>query len=315
MIASNKERDDYLDRQLDNQHTRSNRHRKDLNRWIEECDTQRGILDKHEEDTDRLREDLADALARIEEMSTKLCRCREGKEVVTGEGTADIPFELEYAEPEEEDTTGTSSPDNSYHEAPLATTDVVMSHPMGPSPILPIIVHRDESARSHVPACCQALPTPQASPLVSVDEEVEEVTPEGVQGLEGLISWQEARRRFLGLEREVRTRKTKSGRKVTEGRRSTGIHLTNKRFHPYHISSESNLRRGFRRAERDLSGYESSSESGSDGLSCDTERGDGRHSSSGRRNVVPANLGTSGEPVRQHARSSSRVDWTGRLHH
>jgi len=54
---------------------------------------------------------------------------------------------------------------------------------------------------------------------------VERCVPEGVQGLRGLISWQEARRRFLGQE-EVGFVKTKSNRKFAEGRRSTGISLT-----------------------------------------------------------------------------------------
>jgi len=51
-------------------------------------------------------------------------------------------------------------------------------------------------------------------------------------------------------------------------------------FHPYHyhLNVESNLHRGFHRAARDLDGYESSSESGIEGLSCNTEQGDGRHS-------------------------------------
>ena len=214
-------------------------------------------------------------------MSTKLYHCRCGPDVVAVASPRQDPEELEYAE-EEVETTESSSSNSSHHEAPVSADHEVVDRAMGASPSIPILIHRDESARLHVPSCCQALPTPSASQLTEIVEEiqacvsmpVERCIPEGVQGLRGLISWQEARRRFLGQE-AVRNVKTKSSRQFTEGRRSTGISLVNRRFHPYHLSAESKLRRGFRRAERDLSGYESSSESGTSGLSCNSERGDG----------------------------------------
>ena len=185
---------------------------------------------------------------------------------------------------------------------------------MGPSPSMPILIHQDESAHSHMPSCCQALLTPLASQLTEIVEEIQarvsmpvkRCIPKGVQGLRGLISWQEARRRFLGQE-AVCTVKTKSNHKFTEGHRSTGISLVNRHFHPYHLSAESKLRRGFRRAERDLSGYESSSKSGTSGLSCDSERGNGRVAPAWQSGgVVKTDLGT--HDGSRGSRSSSRVD-------
>jgi len=246
-------------------------------------------------------------------MSTKLCHCRCGPDVVAVASPRQGPEELEYAE-EEVETTETSSSNSSYHEAPVGADHEVVDRTMGASPTRPILIHRDESARLHVPSCCQALPTPSASQLTEIVEEiqarvsmpVEQRIPEGIQGLRNLISWQEARRRFLGQE-TVCTIKTKSDRKFTEGRRSTGISLGNRRFHPYHLSAESKLRRGFRRAERDLSGYESSSESGTSGLSCDSERGDGRYAHARQSSgAVKADLGA--HDGSRGSRSSSRVD-------
>ena len=108
---------------------------------------------------------------------------------------------------------------------------------------MPILIHQDESACSHMPFCCQALPTPSVSQLTEIIEElqttismpIERYIPEGVQGLRGPIPWQEARRRFLGQE-VVRTVKMKPDRKFTEGCRSTGISLVNRHFHSYHLS-------------------------------------------------------------------------------
>jgi len=71
-------------------------------------------------------------------------------------------------------------------------------------------------------------------------------------------------RRVEALETKLRTHVSHSGRKTYQGRRSTGIALKH-RYAPY-LQVERNLRRNRRRAERDLGGYESSSESGSSGL-------------------------------------------------
>jgi len=105
-------------------------------------------------------------------MSTKLCHCRCGPDVVAVASPRQDPEELEYAE-EEVETTETSSSNSSYHEAPVDADHEVIDRTMGASPSMPILIHRDESARSHVPSCCQALPTPSASQLTEIVEEIQ----------------------------------------------------------------------------------------------------------------------------------------------
>jgi len=189
-------------------------------------------------------------------MSKQLCHCRCAPEVIAVASPRWTTEGLEYAEVEAE-TTGTSSTNSSYHEAPLEVTPAIVDRSMGPLPPMPVLIHWDESACSYVPSCCQALPTALASQVqaaISMPvnaaqvEAIERVLPDKVQGLENIILWQAARRRFLGKE-VVHPHQNKSACKFTEGRRSTGISLIHSRFHPYHLASESKLRRGFRRAE------------------------------------------------------------------
>jgi len=104
-------------------------------------------------------------------MSTKLCHCRCGPDVVAVASPRQGPEELEYAE-EEVETTETSSSNSSYHEAPVSADHEVVDRAMGASPSMPILIHRDESARLHVPSCCQMLPTPSASRLTEIVEEI-----------------------------------------------------------------------------------------------------------------------------------------------
>jgi len=66
-------------------------------------------------------------------MSTKLCHCCCGPDVVAVASPRQDPEELEYAE-EEVETTEASSSNSSYHEAPVDADHEVIDRTMGASP-------------------------------------------------------------------------------------------------------------------------------------------------------------------------------------
>ncbi|KAF9785381.1 hypothetical protein BJ322DRAFT_1020916 [Thelephora terrestris] len=57
----------------------------------------KGVLARRDEKTEELENVVAVLTAQVESLQDKTCNCKEGPKLV-GEGTADVPFELEYAD-------------------------------------------------------------------------------------------------------------------------------------------------------------------------------------------------------------------------
>jgi len=110
---------------------RASRHRRDIEKvdlkvdkmaeWEEKCQTLTNdllarvqILEERDADKNgqilELTEKVLELEGRVESMSDKLCHCARPAELVVGDGSAEAPFELEYADEE-----GSGSSDRSNH--------------------------------------------------------------------------------------------------------------------------------------------------------------------------------------------------------
>jgi hypothetical protein len=165
MINSNKKRDKYLDKELDNHQKRINRHCRDLEALCQENHPLEDRVLMREVEADHHKEMLMEIL-------DQLCHCVKDKApVLEGNGTADSLFELndglEYA--------GLPS---SYHDAPLASSESAEAEQpqaivLSAAPI-PVPSPMRNSDQENVHLACYKLPTPTSSPLVLIKEEMSE---------------------------------------------------------------------------------------------------------------------------------------------
>ncbi|KAF9785288.1 hypothetical protein BJ322DRAFT_1193547 [Thelephora terrestris] len=104
-------------------------------------------------------EDMVSVLtARVESLQDKTCNCKEGP-VLVGQGTADVPFELEYA-----DEVVLPSPNPSSYATPPIENTVPVPTPAPASTLA-------ESDKEN----CQCCPLQPISQLVKIEDEVMEV--------------------------------------------------------------------------------------------------------------------------------------------
>ena len=89
-IGKLQSRDETLDHELDNHQQRLDRHREDLLASERFYNT---LLDR----VTALEDENRTLKTQVESMSNKLCHCRQGGPTISGEGTREEPFELEYA--------------------------------------------------------------------------------------------------------------------------------------------------------------------------------------------------------------------------
>src|SRR5882762_3890290 len=113
-------RDAYVDRKLDTQHQRSDRHRGKLNFLA--CDR----VELVDSELLRLHGENDELKAKVASMAEHLCRCSQLSPALSGAGTAAEPFKLEYES------------DSSYHSAPIASNCLSCAVPLPPENVDPI---------------------------------------------------------------------------------------------------------------------------------------------------------------------------------
>src|SRR5882762_1181408 len=125
-------RDAYVDRKLDTQHQRSDRHRGKLNflacDWVELVDSE--LL--------HLRGENDELKVKVASMAEHLCRCSQSSPALSGAGTAAKPFELEYKS------------DSSYHLVPIASNCSSCTVPPPPENDKPIPVPPPNSESENI---------------------------------------------------------------------------------------------------------------------------------------------------------------------
>jgi hypothetical protein len=239
LINSNKERDQYAIDGFKCHGDRLDRHRS----YIDQDGRKLRALEVL---TDQLQDKVFELEGRCESMSNRLCNCRAVSPGLLGRGTGE-PIELEY------------ETDRSYHTPPVASP-VENTEPIPvpePSPFdqapLP------SSDQENVPPCCSA-PTSSRPPLAPIEED-----PTDLGG--------EAERRQVMLDvmaKKVKVRQTcRKSRPFKNSFHPYRLPVGKGRKCPwdYFLPSHAIGRWNHRRIERGLFGYESDSESGSEGLS------------------------------------------------
>ncbi|KAF9783323.1 hypothetical protein BJ322DRAFT_1022017 [Thelephora terrestris] len=118
----------------------------------------KGALARRDEKTEQLEDVVAALTAQVESLQEKTCNCQKGP-VLVGQGTADVPFELEYA-----DEVVLPSPNPSSYATPPIENSVPIPTP-APASML---------AESDKENCRRCLLQP-ISQLVKIEDEVMEV--------------------------------------------------------------------------------------------------------------------------------------------
>ncbi|KAF9790792.1 hypothetical protein BJ322DRAFT_1017433 [Thelephora terrestris] len=118
----------------------------------------KGALARRDEKTDQLEDVVAVLTARIASLQDKTCNCKEGP-VLVGQGTANVPFELEYA-----DKVVLPSPNPSSYATPPIENAIPIPTPAPASTL----------AESNKENCRRCLLQP-ISQLVKIEDEVMEV--------------------------------------------------------------------------------------------------------------------------------------------
>jgi hypothetical protein len=245
---------------LDKMDTRLDRHRENLNELNEH--SQEFVT--HFENVDKSivagREERRDMQAVIDGMVPRLCACGDKSVVVPEDGSQERPFEVQDGPPSEYHT----PPATSGNPSPPSENSVPIPIPFVFGTISP------------------GAPVPEGT--TSQDVVIEEVP--SLVGIPTLAEISAESRRLRETTRPTRPvrRRLSSGVDATHPyRMALGNRREQKlRYEQYDSQRKRRERRRIRRLNRQLGGYESSSESGSQGLSCDTECGDGGLSGSGR---------------------------------
>ncbi|KAF9789856.1 hypothetical protein BJ322DRAFT_1179100 [Thelephora terrestris] len=118
----------------------------------------KGALARRDEKTEQLEDVVAVLTAQVASLQDKTCNCKEGPKLV-GQGTADIPFELEYT-----DKVVLPSPNPSSYATPLIENAVPVPTPAPASTLA-------ASDKKNCPRC----PLQPISQLVKIEDEVMEV--------------------------------------------------------------------------------------------------------------------------------------------
>ncbi|KAF9791890.1 hypothetical protein BJ322DRAFT_1102415 [Thelephora terrestris] len=118
----------------------------------------KGALAQRDEKTEQLEDVVAVLTAQVESLQEKTCNCKEGP-VLVGQGTADVPFELEYAD---EVVLPSPSP-SSYAMPPIENAVPVPT----PAPASTLAKSDKEN--------CRRCPLQPISQLVKIEDEVMEV--------------------------------------------------------------------------------------------------------------------------------------------
>ncbi|KAF9785287.1 hypothetical protein BJ322DRAFT_1108742 [Thelephora terrestris] len=118
----------------------------------------KGALARRDEKTEQLEDVVAVLSAQVASLQDKTCNCKEGP-VLVGEGTADVPFELEYA-----DEVVLPSPNPSSYATPPVENSVPVPTPAPASTLA-------ESDKEN----CRRCPLQPVSLLVKIEDEVMEV--------------------------------------------------------------------------------------------------------------------------------------------
>ncbi|KAF9790762.1 hypothetical protein BJ322DRAFT_1104411 [Thelephora terrestris] len=118
----------------------------------------KGVLARRDEKTEQLEDVVAVLTAQVASLQDKTCNCKEGPKLV-GEGTADVPFELEYA-----DEVVLPSPNPSSYATPPVENAVPVPTPAPASTLA-------ESDKEN----CRRCPLQPISQLVKIEDEVMEV--------------------------------------------------------------------------------------------------------------------------------------------
>ena len=222
--------------------------------------------------------------ASIDSMSGKLCHCQKSP-VLSGQGTPTIPFELE------EDGLEYATPPSLSSPNPPAPVENTAPIPI-PTPAADSLP-RDSDAENIPPACCASATGPTFAPMLGRLVEVEETEDEA-----NWVSTEQFRR---GVENRelvvrqlcVRTKRRRVdqnpyrmalGDKSQQRGRDLLLARRGAKFHAdYHVPSVRQLRKNGRALDGVVqrhrpTGYQSDSESGSSGLSCDTNYRGHHHS-------------------------------------
>ncbi|KAF9785270.1 hypothetical protein BJ322DRAFT_1108723 [Thelephora terrestris] len=118
----------------------------------------KGALARRDEKTEELENVVAVLSAQVESLQDKTCNCKEGPKLI-GQGTADIPFELEYAD----EVVLPSSNPSSYATPPIENAVPVPT----PAPASTLAESDKEN--------CRRCPLQPISQLVKIEDEVMEV--------------------------------------------------------------------------------------------------------------------------------------------
>ena len=218
------EREERRDKEVDSLMERLNRHRRDL-------EATHSKARKTQEKIRGLEEEVLTLKVQVGSMADKVCRCSERSPALSGEGTQNAPFELDYE--------GSSG----FYHVPPEETPATSDEP------LPVVVREVvEGVLGQDDAI--------VGRLVPIVEE-EEADPSQVER-------EYAQRMSHTTVRPRRRRTTTLKRQDVYPHRMTA---GRERVHPYFFRVESEYRRTLRRGHRGVSaGYQSDSESGSDGL-------------------------------------------------
>jgi hypothetical protein len=239
MMNSNAKTDESVHKTFDGYQGRLDRHRTNI-------DNDHKRIRELERSVSSLLVDNVELKVQVESMADKLCRCGDRSPALSGAGTRNSPFELDY----ESDASYTAPPVE--NQVPLP---VVLEQSPLPS-----------SNQENIPPACCADP-PASSDVVMVplveseDERVFRVSPEEAERRKKVLA--RLNKRVVVRQTCIRSKGKIPdrfiGRMVPGGGRKT--------FRDYHLGVHHEFRRNGRRIERGLGGYESSSESGSEGLS------------------------------------------------
>ncbi|KAF9789623.1 hypothetical protein BJ322DRAFT_1105482 [Thelephora terrestris] len=118
----------------------------------------KGALARRDEKTEQLEDVVAVLTAQVASLQDKTCNCKEGP-VLVGQGTADVPFELEYA-----DEVVLPSPNPSSYAMPPVENSVPV-----PTPALASTLAESDKEN------CWRCPLQPISQLVKIEDEVMEV--------------------------------------------------------------------------------------------------------------------------------------------
>ncbi|KAF9790867.1 hypothetical protein BJ322DRAFT_1104510 [Thelephora terrestris] len=118
----------------------------------------KGALARRDEKTEQLEDVVAVLTAQVASLQDKTCNCKEGP-ILVGQGTADVPFELEYA-----DEVVLPSPNPSSYATPPIENAVPV-----PTPALASTLAESDKEN------CRRCPLQPISQLVKIEDEVMEV--------------------------------------------------------------------------------------------------------------------------------------------